>query len=363
MIEALTAMNKNTHKTSTKNTFVGVEIEPSAVHAASVSVNGTVRIDAAGSQALEAGIVRDGEVADVEGLADALRSLFAGRRDLDRRVRLGVANQKIVVRVLDLPPLQDRKELDAAIRFQAQDEIPMPLDSAVLDFHTLDIVQTASGPRQRVVLVAARRDMIERILTAARSAGLRPQGIDLAAFGMVRVLHRGAATDGQVLYVSVGGLTNLAVAQGSACLFTRVVGGGLEAMAVELAERRALTLEHSRAWLEHVGLAAPTHEIEGDTEIVHDARSILTEGVRRIGGDVRNSLDFHRAAGMGDAGTAGVEKAVLTGASVAVDGFPEAFAAELGLPVEVGTVDGAPDLRHAGCVTVAAGLALEDTAA
>jgi len=348
-------------KRTAKSTFVGLEIEPSAVHAASVSVNGSVRLNAAGSQALDTGIVRDGEVADVDALAEALRTLFAAHKDLDRRVRIGVANQKIVVRVLDLPPLADRKELDAAIRFQAQDEIPMPLDSAVLDFHPLEIVQTNAGPRQRVLLVAARRDMIERVLQAARAAGLRPEGIDLAAFGMVRALHRSAATEGQVLYVSVGGLTNLAVAQGTACLFTRVVGGGLEAIAIELAERRGLTLEHSRAWVDHVGLAAPLDMIEGDAEIVQDARSILLEGVRRIGGDVRNSLDFHHAASVGGAGAAGVTKAVLTGGSVAVPGFAEALATELGLPVEVGTVDGAPDGPLAGRVTVAAGLAMQES--
>ena len=79
------------------------------------------------------------------------------------------------------------------MRFQAQDQIPMPLDQAVLDFQPLGIVETAEGPRQRVVLVAARRDMVERVLAAVRAAGLRPEGIDLSAFAMIRALHRDAA--------------------------------------------------------------------------------------------------------------------------------------------------------------------------
>ena len=60
-----------------------------------------------------------------------------------------------------------------------------------------------------------------------------------------------------MLYLSVGGLTNLAVAEDGNCLFTRVSGGGLEAMAVDLAERQGLTLDHARAWLRHVGLETP----------------------------------------------------------------------------------------------------------
>ena len=66
----------------------------------------------------------------------------------------------------------------------------MPLESAVLDFQPLDVVDTAEGPRQRVLVVAARRDMVERVLTAVRAAGLRPEGVDLSAFAMIRALYQ-----------------------------------------------------------------------------------------------------------------------------------------------------------------------------
>ena len=66
----------------------------------------------------------------------------------------------------------------------------MPLEQAVLEHHSLGIVDTPDGPRTRVVLVAARRDMIDGLLAAIRSAGLRPEGIDLSAFAMIRALYR-----------------------------------------------------------------------------------------------------------------------------------------------------------------------------
>jgi type IV pilus assembly protein PilM len=346
------------------STIVGLEIEPSAVHAASVTVNGHIKVKSAAVAPLEAGVVRDGEVNDVDGLAEALRSLYREHKGLDKKVRIGVANQKIVVRVLELPPIDDPKELEAAVRFSAQDQIPMPLDSAVLDFQPLGIIETENGPRQRVLIVAARRDMVDRVMAACRAAGLKPEGIDLSAFAMIRALHRDASAGTSeppepVLYLSVGGLTNLAVAEGTTCLFTRVVGGGLEAIAVELAERKALTLEHARGWLRHVGLVTPLDEIESEDqgEIVQEARTVLLDGVRRIGGEVRNSLDFHHAQeGM----SLRVQRAVLTGAAATVPGFDDALAAELGLPVESGLVDGAPEGIDAHLLTVAAGLAVEE---
>src|SRR3954453_8088864 len=152
---------------------VGLDIDPAGVAVAQVSVNGHVEIQRAAFAELESGVVRDGEVTDVEALTETLKAVWRQHKGLGKRVRVGVANQKIVVRVIDLPPLDDRKELEAALRFQAQDQIPMPLDNAVLDFHPPGIADSAAGPKQRAVVVAPRRDMIERVVRAVRDAGLR----------------------------------------------------------------------------------------------------------------------------------------------------------------------------------------------
>jgi type IV pilus assembly protein PilM len=335
-------------------------IEPGRIAAAQVSVNGSITIQDGGRTELSPDIVRDGEVADVEALAEAMRELWRDHRDLDRRVRIGVANARIVVRTLLLPPIEDAKELATAVRFQARDEIPMPLENAVLDFHATGMVDTPEGPRQRIVLVAARRDMLMDVLTSARSAGLKPTGIDLSAFGMIRALQQAADDSGPELLVSVGGLTNLAISDSGVCGFTRVAGSGLESLAIELAERRELTLEHARMWLHHVGLDADVEAIDGDPAIIADARSVLTAGARRIAGEVRGSLDFHH--GQANGGGA-VQRVVLTGPAVAVAGFASAMQAELGLEVQERVVAGASGndltLLDAACFTVPAGLAVE----
>ena len=319
-------------KRSRTTPLVGLTIEPGRIAAAQVSVNGRIVVRDGGRAELAPGVVRDGEVADVEALAGSLRDLWRDHNDLDRRVRIGVANARIVVRTLYLPPIESVKELETAVRFQARDEIPMPLEDAILDFHATGIVETPEGPRQRIVLVAARRDMLNDIITAARAAGLKPAGIDLSAFGMIRALQTVGEDTGPELFVSVGGLTNLAISEGGICGFTRVAGSGLESLAAELAERRELTLEHARMWLHHVGLEDDLETIEGDAKIVSDARAVLVAGARRIAGEVRGSLDFHQ----GQANGTGAVKRVVDG----------------GEGHGLGLLD-------AACLTVAAGLAVE----
>jgi type IV pilus assembly protein PilM len=342
----------------TKN-LVGLDIDPSGITAARVAVNGRISIEQAAFAPLEPGIVNDGEVADVEGLATALRTLFREHKGLGKRVRVGVANQKIVVRAMELPYLSDPKELSATVRFHAQDQLPMPLDQAVMDFQPLEVVDGGDGRRQRLLLVAARRDMVDRVLTAVSDAGLRAEGLDLSAFAMIRALHRPSGDAEHVLYLAVGGLTNLAVANGTRCLFTRASGGGVEALAVELAETCQLTLDHARGWLEHVGLRSAVEDIEGDPAIVGPARRLLLDGARRIAAEVRNSLDFHHAQG----GDTHVARAVLSGPASAIPGFDLALSSELGMPVSIGGVDGAPAGIDGGRLAVAAGLAVEEVPA
>ena len=164
----------------------------------------------------------DGEVADDDRLVEALKD-FVHDHNLPRNVRLGVGNQQIVVRHLDLPKINDRAERETAVRFQAAEAMPMPLDDAVVDYSVVGEHTTEEGaPRERVVVVAARRSMITSYVDPVRRAGLKPEGIDLDAFALVRVL--GDPTDAEAMArvcCHLGGITNLAVAKGNVCLFTR----------------------------------------------------------------------------------------------------------------------------------------------
>src|SRR4051794_12691065 len=82
------------------------------------------------------GVISEGEVLDGEGLTEALKSFFE-RNSLPKGVRLGVANQQIAVRQLELPYLAEGEERDAAVRFQAAEAIPMPLEEVVLDYQVV----------------------------------------------------------------------------------------------------------------------------------------------------------------------------------------------------------------------------------
>lgn len=235
------------------------------------------RVVNAASVELAPGLVRDGEVQEPGELGAALKAFFK-ESGLPGRVRIGVANQQILMRELELPRIEDREQLEAAVRFQAAEAIAMPLDEAVLDFQVVGESTNLEGqPRLRVIVVAARESMVNRVVEAARGAGLKPEGIDLNAFALVRALGDPAdAGDSARVYCHIAGVSNLAVALGSTCLFTRTLVLPDEEQADhdagELAEQIRLSIDAYMSrpdarWVGEVVLSGPgarRHDLAGE---------------------------------------------------------------------------------------------------
>jgi type IV pilus assembly protein PilM len=328
---------------------VGLDIEAGSVAVA--EVDDSARVTATAIQPLPPGAFHEGEVADADRLAEALKALFAQHK-LSKRVRLGVGNQRVIVRTLRLPALEDPKEMEAAVRFQAQEQIPMPLDQAVLEHQVVGGVPAEEGslPQVDVIVVAARRDMVDSFLEPLRRAGLEPVGVDLSAFGMIRALAganghvaevndnggaepngAGSGPDQATLYCNLGDVMNLAVARGRACLFTRVSTLGLETIVTRLAAERGLSAEHATQWLSHVGLELPVSDIEGDAEIIASVRRSLEEGVTGLVDELRLSLDYYGA----QEGAVPVGRIVLCGPGSAIPGLIARMEAGIGVGMDV----------------------------
>lgn len=354
------------------DSLVGLDIEAGSLAATEVALNGAVRVKASAIGPLDSGAFHEGEVLDPDRLADALKALFAEHK-LAKRVRLGIGNQRVVVRTVRLPVIEDPKEMEAAVRFQAQEQMPMPLDQAVLEHQVVGgvVAEEGSAAQVDVVVVAARRDMIASFLAPIRKAGLEPVGVDLSAFGMIRALagaevaseaptEPGAAPPrvGAVLYCGLGDVTNLAVARGRSCLFTRVSYAGLESIAAQLASSSGVAPEHAAQWLSHVGLESPLDSVEGDPETAAATRRVLEEGVTSLIDELRLSLDYYGA----QEAAVPVERIVLCGPGGAIAGLAARMEAGLGLPISVSRPAALEGFEEpvAARLTVPYGLALEE---
>lgn len=353
------------------DSVVGLDIEAGSIAALELRSNGTVELAASAIGPLAPGAFHEGEVVDPDSLTEGLKSLFSEHK-LSKQVRLGIGNQRVVVRTLRLPAIEDPKEMEAAVRFQAQEQMPMPLEQAVLEHQVIGGVPAEEGaaPQLDVIVIAARRDMVSSFLAPLRRAGLEPVGVDLAAFGMIRALAGAGEeiADGEVeggpgghsaaavLYCNAGDVSNLAVARGRSCLFTRVSHVGLEQISSRLAGARGLSPEQAAQWLAYVGLERPVEEIEGDPETVAEARRSLEEGVSALVDELRLSLDYYAA----QEAAVPVERIVLCGPGSAIPGVAERMG-EMGLPIGVSHPAALAGLGEAAAarLTLPFGLAME----
>lgn len=323
---------------------IGLDIGTSGVRAAEVSFGrGKATLDRFGQVALPDGAVRDGVVADVPVVVEALKSLWKATHFSGRKVVLGVGNQRVVVRQIDLPWLPPA-ELRGSLPYQVQEFVPMPVDQAVLDFLPVEEFAASNGARMlRGMLVAAARDMVAGNVAAVQKAGLRPTMVDLTAFAMVRSMgsHSALGLDQSTeVLVDVGArITNVVIHIGGAPQFVRILLLGGQDISDAIASR----LDLASAQAEAVKQELSSLRIEPGSELAAAAR-VAEMTASSFVDEVRGSIDYFLATSPATTPT----RLVLTGGGARLHGLAEQLSVATRLPVSIGAPLSAMTLGKTG---------------
>jgi len=319
---------------------VGLKLGASRLTAARLEVNGSAELLQLAESTLPQGVIAGGEVRDVPALAEALKEFFKRHKLPKRNVRIGVANNRIGVRTIEVAGIEDPKQLANAVRFRAQEALPIPIDEAVLDFQVLSESPDAEGQLvRRVLLVVAYRDLIAAYIEACRLAGVRLAGVDLEAFALLRALTPAgpapepAADRSALVAVSVGSERSiLAVSDGLSCEFTRILDWGGNSLTVAVG--RALEVELDEAERLKIELA-----LQGDAvpqglapERAVQAREALVSALQGFGRELVSSLQFYQ----GQPDSLGIREIVLAGGTARLAGLASELQRLVGVPVRVG---------------------------
>ena len=330
---------------------VGLDIDRGAIKAVQVSRSPqTFALQHVGYRKLPAGAVSDGEVADHDLLSHEIKEFWASHSFKGKAVYLGVANQKIVVRLLDFPRMSPA-ELRSAIGFEAQDHIPMPIDEAVLDYVVLG-PQEEGSDLDRILIVAAQQDMISRYSSAVRAAGLRTEGVDVKALSLLRsTLPLNLFDDeGAILLLDIGAeITSLVVSQSGTPTLTRFIPGGSGYLAQAVADAASLPEEEAERQLmnpkvrigpepeEEIGeIEGAEEEEEGDDfdpALVYDIRHGLEDAVQILAEDVQRSVEYHYS----QPGSREVTQVFVSGEGALVNGLDVCLGDLLGVVTHRGT--------------------------
>ena len=347
--------------------LVGLKIGASQLAAARVVNNGFPELVQIARGSLEPGIIVGGELREPDALAEALKRFFRANKLPRQGVRLGIASNRIGVRIFDIGGIDDPKQLDNAIRFRAQETLPIPLEEAVLDYQILGEAVDAEGARvRRVLLVVAYRDLVDRYVAACKKAGIKLAGIDLEAFALLRALgERPAdAANAAIVVASVGhDRSTLAVSSGEVCEFTRIIEWG--GMNLNVAIARALDIAPSQAEpvKRSLSLLEPAELMEGlDHEAAAKVRTAVHQELQSFARELVSSLQFYQ----GQPGSLGIGEIILTGGTAHLPGLDAELGRLIGVRVRVGDPLGRVKLGkkvgeddQVGSLAIAIGLGME----
>jgi type IV pilus assembly protein PilM len=349
---------------------VALDIGSSAIAGVEVDVakDGVVRLQKALVEPMPMGLVHDGEVVDGEGLAQEIKHFWRASRFSGRKVRLGVANQRVVVRNIDIPPIEDPEERRAAVESEAAELLPTVAGGSVIDYQPILRYREGDAERERCVVVAAQRDMLLEVARVVKKAGLQPVGIDLEAFAILRAVlppppfvDDGSMDSPAEVVCHVGAeTTNIVVSVDRRCHFTRLVAFGGNHLTQAVAERAEVPFEEAEAMKRACGLlGAPP--ADWDATLVAEVRHALALSARPLAREISRSLEYYRSGDLARP----VSRLVLTGGTALCVGLERYLAQGLGIPAVVGDVrpnlEGAEELEPevAARAAVAVGLAIE----
>ena len=331
--------------------IVGLKIGASHLSAARVVTNGTPRLAQVASAPLAPGVVAGGEVRDPDALAQELKTFFKRNGLPHRSVRIGVATNRVGVRTIELAGVEDPRQLANAVRFRAQEALPIPLNEAVLDYQVLEQGTDAEGATvRRVLFVVAYRELVDGFARACREAGLRLVGVDLEAFALLRALTpferlAAEADDGErsaLAAVSIGSERSiLAVSDGFTCEFTRVIDWGGADLTAGIAGELEVEPEEAERVKRLLVLDGDDVPEGLAPELAVRARGAATAGLRTFARELVSSLQFYQ----GQTGSLALREIVLAGGTAELAGLAEALEQMVSVSVRVG--DPTVNLSHA----------------
>jgi type IV pilus assembly protein PilM len=254
------------------NTTVGLDIGSHSIKLIELAREGNqIALTAAGSMPTPSKAMTSTLHADLESVAVALKQLFKDTGTKSREVNIALPESKVFTRVIEVPQLSSR-ELTSAIKWEAEQYIPLPLDQVNVDFTVLRDSKVTGTNKMEVLLVAAPKALMEKYLTILEMAGLTAIGAETEIIATSRAIGRSIPNVKNVMVVSLGAqTTDIAILSSGILTFTRSVSAGGEAITRAIAQSIDFNLTQAEEYKRTYGLQKD--KLEG--KIVTAAKPIM----------------------------------------------------------------------------------------
>ncbi|MBE9536940.1 MAG: type IV pilus assembly protein PilM [Proteobacteria bacterium] len=265
----------------------------------------------------------DGALMDTGTIVDIVRELMAGAKLKLADVAASVSGHSVIIKKIVLPATTE-EELADSIQWEAEQYIPFDIADVNLDFQILGEAPGDSSQIE-VLLVAAKKEIVDDYTAVLTEAGLNPVILDVDAFAVQNMLELNYDfEEGDVIAsVNVGAeLSMVNVFKDGISIFNRDVSNAGNRLTQEI--QKHFSLSHEEAEAAKLGA-----EVEGLD--ASELKAIFAEAVESLSSEVARTIDFFMATNPEDK----IVKLYLSGGAAGTAGLRDLLSEKLGFPVEI----------------------------
>ena len=304
---------------------IGLDIGSSSVKAVQLKkTKKGMELQAFGMEPLSPQTIVDGTVMDQSAVSDAIRQLWSRLKLRNKDVAIAIAGHSVIIKRINIPSMSV-SELEEQIPYEAEHHIPFAKDDVEIDYEVVT-TQNAAG-QMEVLLVAAKKEVVQDYVGVVRDAGLNPLVVDVAAFSSQNAYEANYDLEpGETaVLINIGAaISNINIVRDGTSLFTRDVTIGGNAFTEEIQKQLNVSQEEAEAY--KVGGSHDEHGV-----VPQEVVRVIESTAEMLAGEFQRSLDFFLAT----AADTNVSRICLAGGSAKVGALHRAVEKRSRLTVEV----------------------------
>jgi type IV pilus assembly protein PilM len=268
----------------------------------------------------------DGALMNSTAVVDAIQELWSAHKIKHKEVATSVSGHSVIIKKINLPQMTP-EELEESIQWEAEQYIPFDINDVNIDVQILNTESTQAG-QMDVLLVAAKKDMVNDYTSVIMEAGLSPVVVDVDAFAvqnMFEVNYEVPRSETVVLINIGASVSNINVLANGVSTFTRDISVGGQQFTDAI--QKALNVSYDEAEALKLGGGGQ----DTDAVVPQEVERVLQTESEAIANEVQRSLDFYAAT----SADAHLARIFLSGGSSKIPALLKTIERRTGVPVEV----------------------------
>lgn len=250
-----------------ENLLIGVDIGTHAVKVCQLQKSGTeYSLVSLGSAALPPGSVEDGVLQEPDQVAEVISSLFKNLKfKKNSKIGISISGYSVIVKKINLD-VMDEVELDQYIKAEAEQYIPFDIDDVYLAYQDLNTAKEEFD-RTDVMLVAAKKEVVDSYLEMLRDIKLNPLLVDVDGFALENIWGTAESSDEDIALIDIGAAKmNINIIAGGASVLARDIVVGSQQLTDQIAN--TFDIEDEEAEQLKLGITPPGEKQQELEEIV-----------------------------------------------------------------------------------------------